>query len=548
MVTRQKLFIGVDVGTGSARAGLFDAAGTLLASAKHDIRIWHEAGEIVEQSSNDIWRACTLSVRAAMAEAGASAEAVAGIGFDATCSLVALTASGEPVSVSPSGDPERNIIVWMDHRAGAETKFINATHHEVLNYVGGIISPEMETPKLLWLKKNLPASYHAAGLFFDLADYLTWRATGSEARSICTVASKWTYLAHEQKWRDDYFQLIGIPELTADNYARIGKEIVEPGRALARGLSAEAAKELGLVPGTPVGASLIDAHAGAVGTVGGADPAGTPAGASDGRFAYIMGTSACILATTPAPAFVDGVWGPYFSALVPGLWLNEGGQSAAGAAIDHLLRLHPAHAATTQEAKAAGTSLLGLLEKRITARANGNLSEAPLRARHLHVVPEFLGNRAPLADPDCRAIISGLGLEDSVESLETLYLAGLSGLGYGAGAVVAALNAKGVDCRTMVMSGGASRSALVRRVMADATGLTIALSDSDEPVLAGAAMLGAVAAGSYASLPEAMQAMSRLQSLTAPEGGKIADFHKAKNGIYLSLQKASIEARELMGG
>src|SRR5438105_1765117 len=60
-------YIGVDVGTGSARAGVFDVAGRLLASAKRPIEIWYEPGEIVEQSSEDIWRAATGAVREAVA-------------------------------------------------------------------------------------------------------------------------------------------------------------------------------------------------------------------------------------------------------------------------------------------------------------------------------------------------------------------------------------------------------------------------------------------------------------------------------------------------
>ncbi|MDP1363214.1 FGGY-family carbohydrate kinase, partial [Klebsiella variicola] len=84
----------------------------------------------------------------------------------------------------------------------------------------------------------------------------------------------------------------------------------------------------------------IDAHAGGIGTVGARGATGSVLT----RMAYVFGTSACTMSTTAAPAFVDGVWGPYFSAMVPGLWLNEGGQSAAGAAIDHLVRMHPASA------------------------------------------------------------------------------------------------------------------------------------------------------------------------------------------------------------
>ena len=94
------LFLGIDVGTGSARAGLFDDTGRMLASAKHDICMWREAGSIVEQSSDDIWQAVCASVRGALAKAEVAPSAVAGIGFDATCSLVVLGPGGQPVSVS----------------------------------------------------------------------------------------------------------------------------------------------------------------------------------------------------------------------------------------------------------------------------------------------------------------------------------------------------------------------------------------------------------------------------------------------------------------
>ena len=228
----KQAFIGVDVGTSSARAGVFDESGMLLATARHPIAIWHEAGNVVEQSSSDIWAACVASVRAAMAEAALPPSAVKGIGFDATCSLVVLDAGGNPLTVSTSGDPRRNVIVWMDHRAIAEARLVNDTHDDVLRYVGGSISPEMEIPKLLWLKRHLPSTYHAAGHFFDLADYLSFRATGSTARSTCTVTCKWNFLAHEQRWSGSYFERIGLGDLAADGYAKIGKDIVAPGTPL----------------------------------------------------------------------------------------------------------------------------------------------------------------------------------------------------------------------------------------------------------------------------------------------------------------------------
>ena len=267
-------FIGIDVGTSSTRVGIFDEEGRLLATAKRPIRIWHEAGDIVEQSSSDIWDACAAAVRAAMAEAAISPQFVKGIGFDATCSLVVLDRSGEPLTVSMSGDNSRNVIVWMDHRATAEARLINETRDEVLRYVGGFVSPEMEIPKLLWLKRYLRHTFDQAGHFFDLADYLSCRAAGSLARSTCTVTCKWNYLAHEGRWSAPYLQRVGLEDFVAEKYQRIGTEILAPGTPLGSGLTEMAARDFGLRPGTPVGTPLIDAHAGGIGAIGGKDASG----------------------------------------------------------------------------------------------------------------------------------------------------------------------------------------------------------------------------------------------------------------------------------
>jgi D-ribulokinase len=540
----RRAFVGVDVGTSSARAGVFDETGTLLATARHPIAVWHDAGDIVEQSSSDIWAACVASVRAAMAEAALPPDAVGGIGFDATCSLVVLDRAAEPLTVSTSGDNKRNVIVWMDHRATAEARLVNDTRDDVLRYVGGSISPEMEIPKILWLKRHLPASYAAAGHFFDLADYLSFCATGSTARSVCTVTCKWNFLAHEHRWSDSYFQRIGLGDFVSDGYAKIGTEIVVPGTPLSRGLTGPAAFELGLREGTAVAASLIDAHAGGVGTIGGRIAGEQDVDVCD-RLAYIMGTSACIMATTTKPCYVPGVWGPYYSGMVPELWLNEGGQSAAGAAIDHLIRSHPACSEAKASADAAGLGILEFLEQRIISRAGG-IGAAALLARDIHVLPEFLGNRSPYADPDARAVIAGLDLGAGIDSMERLFVAGLCGLAYGLADVVDAFRSNGVDSRMMVISGGAARSPLVRQIMADTTGLAVALPETQEPVLLGAAMLGAVAGGAYRSIAEAMARMSAIGGLSDPTASGIADFHRSKRSVYRLMRQLEREGRVAM--
>jgi D-ribulokinase len=542
----KQAFIGVDVGTSSARAGVFDEAGTLLATARNPITLWHEAGSVVEQSSSEIWAACAASVRTAMTEAAISPSAVKGLGFDATCSLVVLNAAGEPLTVSASGDNRRNVIVWMDHRALAEARFVNETEDDVLRYVGGSVSPEMEIPKLLWLKRHLPSTFRSAGHFFDLSDYLSFRATGSTARSICTLGCKWNYLAHDRRWSDSYFERIGLGELASHGYAKIGNEIAVPGTRLGAGLSEAAARDFGLLAGTPVGASLIDAHAGGVGTIGGGDSSGAAVDVCR-RLAYIMGTSACIMATTSEPRFVPGVWGPYYSAMVPGFWLNEGGQSAAGAAIDHLVRSHAAHNEAAATANDDGIEILEYLERRILSRS-ASPGEAALLARDVHVFPEFIGNRSPFADPDSRAIVAGLDLDADIGSMERLFVAGLCGLAYGLADVVDAFRNHGIDSDLMVIAGGAGRSALVRQIMADTTGLRIAVPATQEPVLLGAAMLGAVAGGTYGSIGEAMAAMSAIGCLSEPAAPGMAAFHRTKRRVHGLMRRLDRESRDAMRG
>jgi D-ribulokinase len=522
-------FIGVDVGTGSARAGVFDGAGGMVASAKADIRLWREAGDIAEQSGNDIWSAVCACVRDAVAAAGISPRSVAGLGFDATCSLVVLGEGGKPIGIGASGDPERNIVVWMDHRATDQARRINASAEAVLRYVGGTISPEMETPKLLWLAENMPGTFSSAWQFFDLTDFLTWRCTGSLARSACTVTCKWTYLAHEQRWDEAYFRNVGLGALADERFERIGTDIVPGGTPLGGGLTAEAAAELGLEPGTPVAAGLIDAHAGGIGTVG---ARGGPGNVLT-RMAYVFGTSACSMTTTREAAFVPGVWGPYFSAMVPGLWLNEGGQSAAGAAIDHLVRMHPAACEAARLAEERGVSLGAWLAEQAAAR--GGAAAIGRLVGDLHVVPEFLGNRAPFADPDAKALIAGIGMDAGIERLVGLYLAGLCGLGYGARQIIDAQRAVGIPTDTIVISGGAGQNPLVRQVLADTTGLAVAASTSPEPVLLGSAILAAVAAGRHGDVVTAMSAMSELGEVYRPDPA-LGIWHDRRFAAFARLQ------------
>lgn len=513
----EPLLLGIDVGTGSARAGLFDSSGRQVGRGERAIRIWRTTPDHVEQSSDDIWSAVGAAVRDALAAAGVEASAVAGIGFDATCSLVALDAEGKPVSVSVDGNDERNVVVWMDHRAIADAAAINATGHPVLAFVGGTISPEMQTPKLRWLKRELPDCWRRTALWLDLPDYLTYRATDRTDRSLCTTVCKWTYLGHERRWDPSYFQTIGLEDLAADGFARIGSEFRVPGERVGE-LTAQAAAELGLRPGIPVAAALIDAHAGALGTLG-APGSEVPV---TRRMAIIAGTSACHIALTPERRSVPGVWGPYYEALTPETWMLEAGISASGAFLDHALRSHPAGAGDDDPFKLVEDALSRLLE--------GGATIESLSAR-LHLQPNVLGNRAPLADPTLKGGIAGWGLRDDPDDLAVWYLASLQALAYATRHIVEAFRDSGCAVELLIASGGSAVNPRWCQTHADALGLPVVVPAEPDGVLLGSAMLGAAGANLHASLTDTMGAMTGEGQVVNPDPAT-KTFHDRKYRVY----------------
>ncbi len=496
------LLVSVDIGTGSARAGVLDRSGKLIGRAESPIDLNQPEPNHAEHDSEQIWRAVCAAVRAAMAGAGAKPDQVAGISFDATCSLVVRDKDGGQLSVSRSGEPRWDTIVWLDHRAIAEAEECTATDHRVLDFIGGVMSPEMETPKLMWLKRHLPDRWQRAGYFFDLADFVTWKASGSLARSQCTLTCKWTYLAHERpSWQGDFFDKVGISDMVErgnlpDTASPIGADLGP--------LSGEAAEALGLTTGCRVGAGLIDAHAGALGVLG-AYAGDLPS--LDRHLALIAGTSSCVMALSAEARPTHGVWGPYYGAALPECWLNEGGQSATGALLDHIIRWH-----------GKGGTPDAAMHQRITGRIMElRVAEGLDLAGRLHVLPDFHGNRSPLADPHAVGVISGLTLDASFDSLCRLYWRTAVGIALGVRHILEALNARGYGIDTLHVTGGHLKNPILMELYADAAGCTVIEPAAEDAMLLGTGMAAATAAGLYPSLTAAAMAMQQGGRARAPD-------------------------------
>jgi FGGY-family pentulose kinase len=261
-------------------------------------------------------------------------------------------------------------------------------------------------------------------------------------------------------------------------------------------LTAEAAEALGLTVNCRVGAGLIDAYAGALSVLG------SHAGdleSLERHVALIAGTSSCVMAMSAEPRPFVGGWGPYFGVALPGCWLSEGGQSATGALLDHIIRRH-----------GAGGEPEAATHRRIAARVMELRAEEGLDlAGRLHVLPDFHGNRSPLADPHAVGVISGLTLDASFDSLCRLYWRTCVGIALGVRHILEALNENGQPVDTLHVTGGHAKNPLLMELYADATGCTVIEPRAEDSMLLGTGMVAATAAGLFPTLAQACAAMQQ---------------------------------------
>lgn len=268
---------------------------------------------------------------------------------------------------------------------------------------------------------------------------------------------------------------------------------------------------MGLPPGIAVGSGVIDAYAGWIGTVGAKvalseETLDTSAPANDisqafTRLAAVAGTSTCHLAMSRDPVFVNGVWGPYRDVLLPGFWMAEGGQSATGELLKHVIETHPAFREASTQAEALNTNIYDYLNAHLAEM--GEREGAPHIAwlgRHFFLYGDFFGNRSPIADANMKGAVIGLSSDKSVDGLALYYYGTMEFIALQTHQIVSAMNAAGHVISSIFMSGSQCQNGVLMELIAAACDMPVLIPRYvHAAVVHGAAMLGAKAASTNES-------------------------------------------------
>ena len=486
-----QVYMGIDLGTGGCRVGLFDDRGRPFAFHNTPVTAIHPHPSWVEQDGDEWWRALAASTRAALARSGIDPAQIAGIGFDATsATLVALDDAGKPL---------RNAIMWADVRASEQAGRASEIDHWARLYNGGGKDPasaEWFVFKAMWLKENEPDVWARSAWILDAPDWMGLRLTGRPAVNLCSASLKMYHNNDHGGFPVDFYERLGVGDLMD----KMPSQVNAMGEPLGA-LSPEAAEELGLVAGTPVAQGGIDAEAGMIGMNV----------LAPGRMALITGSSNCLLAQSAVPLYGAGMFGAHTDALVRGQYTIEASQASTGSVIRWFLENSAKD--LVEAARNGGPSpyeVLNEASKDIPPGSNGVL-----------VLEYFQGNRSPYTDAKARGTITGLTLS---HGREHIYHAIQEATCYGLELNLRTMRAAGYEPRAITACGGALSSPEWLKMHADVTGLEITVTEIQDAPTLGSAMMGALAAGRFADLQEAADAMVHYSAVIKPDPARHEEY------------------------
>lgn len=506
-----KYAIGVDYGTESGRAVLVSLeTGKEIADHvtpyRHGVidKVLPDTDILLEdewalQHPQDYVEVLANSIPKVLQKSGVDAEQVIGLGIDFTaCTMLPIDKEGRPLSDDPElkDNPHSWVKLWKHHAAQDEANRLNEIAEQrgekFLPRYGGRISSEWMMAKIWQILNEAPDIYDKADRFVEATDWVTSQLTGNLVRNSCTAGYKSIWHKQDGYPSKDFFQALD-PRLENLIETKLWGDVVPLGTKAGE-LTEAMAQATGLKAGTAVAVGNVDAHV-SVPAMGVTEP---------GKLVMTMGTSICSLLLGDKEVEVEGMCGVVEDGIIPGLYGYEAGQPAVGDLFAWFVD-NAVSASIENEAEQAGLNKHQLLEQKAAVYAPGETG--------LVALDWWNGNRSVLVDTDLSGLIIGMSLKTKPEEI---YRALLEATAFGTRKIVDAFTENGLEVNEIYVCGGLPhKNQLLMQIYADVTNRVIKVADSYQTPALGAAMFGALAAGSanggFDSILDATKNMARIK-------------------------------------
>lgn len=460
--------LGLDYGTTSYKAALFDLAGQPLAIAGGELAVSQPMAGWVEQQAEAGWQAVAATVRGLLAQAGVAPEAVTAVAVTGSSHMTLLDEQGRvlrpAILYGDTRVPAPDVVATILSELGAERVAAAFGLADLDEARLTIILRVLRSSKLLWLRTHEPDVYaRIRTCLSSSADYLNQRLTGRAA-----------YLAGAVPLEDDLAALFGMPPAWFGAAVGTGAVVGQ--------VTPAAAVETGLAAGTPVVMTGIDSLVAFMG-----------AGLARPGMAVNLAGTTDVVAVTLDQRPMGGPGYP-LAHLISGLWLRS---------------LSPVRGPALRWFKAAflspGASYAAIDQLAATV---------PTGAEGLLCLPYLSGEKGVVHDPQARGALVGL---DTRHGAAHIARALLEGVAFGLREILEAYAEAGAPASTVRLSGGGARSRLWNQMKADVLGRPVEVLRVREAGCLGAAMLAAVALGVYPDRRAAAQAMASVAEVLAPD-------------------------------
>jgi xylulokinase len=508
MARPRGVFLGVDVGTSGVKACAIDGRGRTVASASAPLRVSAPRPGWAEQDPAAWWTATVRVVKRVVATTRQQRATIEAIGLSGQMHT--------SVFLDRANQVIRPALLWCDGRTTAQCRAIAAavSADELRTWVSNPPLEGFTLPKILWLRDEEPAAFRRLAKVLLPKDYIRFLLTGSMASEPSDASGTLLFDVAHGRWSEEMARAVG---LSTDLLPAVGGSAEILGR-----LTAAVARTTGLAEGTPVVGGGADNACGAIG-VGAVRP---------GSVVVSWGTSGTVLSPTEEPVVDPAMRAHTFCHAVPGTWYVMGVMLSAGAAFAwHARELARELVNNKKNAKNAGLLL------------NAEAATIPIGAMGLTFLPYLQGERTPHRDADARGALVGLSLAHTRAHVTR---AVLESIGFGLRDCQEIIVELGLPVAELLFTGGGAEAPFIRQLEADISGKRVIRVEQKEGPAFGAALLAAVGAGAFASVPAAVARTVKRGATTRPRAAAhraYAEPYRRFQALYQSLRSLSSSGR-----